>query len=234
MPSPTNSMNSFWSGIVLTAVAPEFSVNFRMTPDATISGLVFDEAGEAVRNAQVQIERVRRPGPNEGLRGTGGGSNALTDDRGHYELTGLQPGEYRLRVDAQPWYATRAQSRRSANGGSPAPPPDPSLDVVYAQTWYPAATDEASAETISLAGGEERQADFHLTPIPSIHLRIPIPAAAGGSNDADRPRGERAPMVTREGGTWFLNLNRGYGEWERVGYRWAQSGQLPGPRGEWR
>ena len=56
-----------------------------------------------------------------------------TDDRGRYEIGGLAPGIYRLRVQAQPWYAqNQAFLQRTVSGVVNAPPsPDPSLDMVY-------------------------------------------------------------------------------------------------------
>ena len=47
---------------------------------------------------------------------------------------------------------------------------------------------------VALSGGEERQADFHLTPIPSIHLKIPR-----GPEAAEGDRGSRTPVVQRGG-----------------------------------
>ena len=95
---------SFSSGVVLTDAAPSAAVTFRLAPDAVLSGVVFDEAGEPVAAAQVQAQDVTA-GSNDRLAGL-----AQTDDRGHYELAGLAPGGYRLRVDARPWYASGSGS----------------------------------------------------------------------------------------------------------------------------
>jgi hypothetical protein len=195
---------NFWAGIALTPAVPEINLTFRMTPDAVISGIVFDEAGEPVRNAQVAVAPVRPAVQNQNTRRIAMAANAQTDDRGRYELTGLNPGEYKLKVDARPWYATGTGGiglmRQPVGGNSAsAPSPDPSLDLVYPETWYPAATSETEAEPLTLTAGELLQADFHLTPVPSIHLRVPRPPAPA-SSDEDQPRGVRAPMVTRENG----------------------------------
>jgi hypothetical protein len=82
------------------------------------------------------------------------------------------------------------------------PSPDPSLDYVYPITWFPGTDEEASADTIKLADGEERQADFHLTAIPSVHLKVPRtdPVNPPGPGD-QRPRQQvRQATVTRVGG----------------------------------
>jgi hypothetical protein len=163
----------FSSAIVLTADAPTKELEFRLSPEATITGVVLDEAGEGVRNAQIMLQSVppRSPGgpePAAAMRGVTG-----TDDRGRYELTNLAPGEYRLSVTAQPWYAARPQIQRG--GTNDASGLDPSLDFAYAQTWFPGVDDAARAEVIKLRAGDTRQADFNLIPIPSIHLRILVP-----------------------------------------------------------
>ncbi|HKV24921.1 MAG TPA: carboxypeptidase regulatory-like domain-containing protein [Candidatus Acidoferrum sp.] len=56
---------------------------------ATLSGVVTDPQGLAVRGAKVTITNP----------GTGAERSAVTDDGGHYKVVGLQPGTYRVSVD---------------------------------------------------------------------------------------------------------------------------------------
>src|SRR6185312_14032246 len=49
------------------------------------------------------------------------------------------------------------------------------LDVTYPLTWFPGVADQKLAETLTVNAGDTRQADFHLLPIPSIHLLINPP-----------------------------------------------------------
>ena len=100
------------SAIVLTADAPTKDIEFRISPEASIVGVVLDEAGEPIRNAQVSLVSVPPPvpgGPQPAGNARGG---ARTDDRGMYELPNLAPGDYRLTVHAQPWYACAGGPRR--------------------------------------------------------------------------------------------------------------------------
>lgn len=168
----------FSSAIVLTAEAPTKDIEFRLSPEASIVGVVLDEAGEPVRNAQVALEALPRPSPGgpRAVINTRGGA-AHTDDRGMYELPNLSPGEYRLSVRAQPWYAANAQASRGGDNDSASL--DPSLDFAYPATWFPGVSDPALGETIVLHAGDTRQADFHLVPIPSIHVRILTPPRVG-------------------------------------------------------
>jgi hypothetical protein len=182
----------FFSGIVLTAEAPTADVEFRLSPEASIVGQVLDEAGEPVRNAQIMLQNVPTPTPGgpQPAGGTRGGGR--TDDRGMYELPNLAPGDYRLSVHAQPWYVVNMQQMRVANDADTTSL-DPSLDFAYPVTWFPGVSDSALAETIVLHAGDTRQADFHLVPIPSIHLRILMPPRA--SNGPNAPPVPAFPLV---------------------------------------
>jgi hypothetical protein len=185
---------AFASSVVLTPGSPTIDIRFTLSPEATIKGLVVDEAGEPVRDAQILLYLVPPPSP-EGRRaagGTGGTrANARTDDRGVYELANLSPGSYRLLVRAHPWYAEATQqSGPSVADGSPL---DASLDLAYPPTWFPGISDLATAETIVLHAGDTRQADFHLVPIPSIHLKIVPPAGAVGA--VNGRQGQAFPIV---------------------------------------
>ena len=177
----------FSSSIVLTAESPTIDIRFTVSPEASIKGFVLDEAGEPVRDAQVALQLVPTVTPGSPRVAGAARETALTDDRGIYEFTDLPPGGYRLLAQAHPWYAEVSQN------GSSATAVDPSLDFAYPLTWFPGNSDVATAETIVLNAGDIRQADFHLVPIPSIHLKIaPAPRAADASNGR---QGEVFPIV---------------------------------------
>ncbi|MEO6806391.1 MAG: carboxypeptidase-like regulatory domain-containing protein [Edaphobacter sp.] len=193
------------SAIVLTAEAPTKNIEFRISPEASIIGLVLDEAGEPVRNAQITLQRVPRPTPGgpQPLGATRG--NARTDDRGMYELPNLLPGEYRLSVHAQPWYAAVGQALRGNNNDASSL--DPSLDVAYPTTWFPGVADPVLAETIALHAGDTRQADFHLIPIPSIHMRILLPPPVDtGSNTPPVRAFPVVQQINPGGGPRFMQV----------------------------
>lgn len=201
---------AYSSAIVLTAEAPTMDIEFRLSPEASITGVVLDEAGEPVRNAQVTLQTVPPPTPGgpEPIGNTRG--VARTDDRGMYELANLSPGAYRLSLHAQPWYAVNSQNGRG-NETDPSAL-DPSLDFAYPVTWFPGVADPALAETIELHAGDTRQADFHLVPIPSIHMRILVPPRT--TNGSTSPLGSSAfPVVqqmTPGGGQGFVGITTRY------------------------
>lgn len=140
---------------------------FRLVPSSMIFGFVIDEANEPVRNSQVQLYRKRAS--DSEAQGWQHANTAMTDDRGRFEFAGLNPGEYYLSVTARPWYAEHSNQMGNVISDTSA---NPDLDVTYATTFYPGATDPAAAEPIALKGGDQVQADMPLSPIPAVHLRI--------------------------------------------------------------
>lgn len=169
---------NYSSAVILTNAAPVVDLVFRLPPESSIRGEVRDEAGEAVRNARVGLLSQQLPNPGETTDPFRARAFTQTDDRGMYEFANLPPGKYRVMVEARPWYANTNQSRRfnvpvaspEANASL-----DPSLDVTYQLTWFPGVDDALQAETLALRAGDDRRADFHLVPIPAIHLRIVPP-----------------------------------------------------------
>ena len=166
--------NGYSSAVVLTESAPRFNLEFRMTPGSVIQGFVLDEAGEAVRGANVALVYLPPPAPDNQHRLPQSRAQQMTDDRGFYKFALIARGSYEVRVSAHPWYATAASSfgfsapidAATANTG-----PDP-LDVVYPTLWYPGATDPTAATPIILRGGETQEANFRLLPVPGSHLHI--------------------------------------------------------------
>ncbi|HZY62775.1 MAG TPA: carboxypeptidase regulatory-like domain-containing protein [Edaphobacter sp.] len=186
-----NEHEEFSSGIVLTTAVPTMDLRFRIAPEGVITGKVLDEAGEPVRRARVSLLKLAAGGADEAQPQARTRGAATTDDRGVYEFDNLPPGDYRIRVQAQVWYAVAAQpQRQGVNEGSEA---DPSLDVVYPLTWYPGTSDANEAETISLRAGDNHEADLQLHPVPSMHLRI-MPSAEVAANGR---RIQAYPMVER-------------------------------------
>jgi hypothetical protein len=194
----------FFTGVVLTAKEPVYTMTFRAVPDAVLSGTVTDEAGEPVRDAQVSLFVVHPEAAQTLSAALTQREMRTTDDRGHYEFARLDAEvRYKVRVMAHPWYASPPTV--GAPGTVEAAALDPSLDVVYPVTWYPGVGDDAAAEAITAHPGERLQADFRLFPVASAHLVIPasaLPALAlqtvgqaGGGDAGQRMGGVPRPMA---------------------------------------
>ena len=182
--------DQFATAVVLTSAAPAMDIRFALSPNAEIGGVVTDEAGEAVRGAQVSLIKMRVNVPGDAEPPMTMSRSATTDDRGMYEFDDLTPGNYRVCVQAQPWYAVAAGRRVRSDRE---PPLDPSLDVAYSPTWFPGTDDPNAAEMLTVKGGDVREADVRLTPVPSVHILVdPPPSTAPGAS-----RGGYMPTVQR-------------------------------------
>jgi hypothetical protein len=154
----------FNSAIVTGAGQRTEDLIFRLTPGASMRGVVTSDGGDPVENAKVLL--FLKP-HNPGARITQK-AETTTDDTGAYDFGDLTPGEYYLAVTAQPWYALH----HSAAGPHQRPESDPSvaLDVAYPITFFDSTTEEASATPISLAGGSREEANINLRAVPALHL----------------------------------------------------------------
>jgi carboxypeptidase family protein len=191
----------FTTSVVLTERAPTYDVLFRLAPDSAITGVILDEGSEPVRQAQISVFSVPRPEAGGVHPPAIRAGATMTDDRGRYEASGLAPGDYRISVQARPWYAAGAIPGRLM--GPDTPQLDPSLDVVYPITWFPGALDEHSAGIVTLHDGETREADIQLVPIPSVHLQVagqPPVVARVEAGGVRVNQGVRFPQVERVSG----------------------------------
>lgn len=175
---------SLSTGIVLTAAHPSIEVSFLIAPANAVTGTVVDEAGEAVRDAKVTLLATDKE-PAYAFR------TSQTDDRGLYEFDDLPPGTYLVGVQARPWYAAALNTLRRSNAAPGSEPAiEPELDVAYPITFFPATANVESATPLRLSGGLVEEAEIHLTPVPSIHLRLP-----GGSVPLPMDRSGNDPSL---------------------------------------
>jgi hypothetical protein len=164
---------SFNTAIVTGEGQDTTELVFRLTPEAVLRGVVTDDGGDPVFNAQVLLSRrVREHGQS---LATPHADMATTDDTGAYEFTNLAPGEYLLAVKAEPWYAThRSASSSPARVRSQG---ETALDVAYPVTYFDSTTDEAAATPIVLGGGSREEANVSLHAMQALHVSADVPPA---------------------------------------------------------
>ena len=155
----------------------------RLTPGAYILGRVLDENEEPVRRANVSLYIVNHE---EGASRVVRNRDAVTDDRGAFELGPLIPGTYYVSVRAEPWYAVHPPQKAEPAVRQVPPHVDPALDVAYPVTYYGDATNADSAASIRVLGGERLEADVHLAPVPALHLLFHVPQS--GANFTSPPQ----------------------------------------------
>ena len=152
---------------------PEFATDklvFRLMPMAMIAGHVLDESGEPVRSARVRLFLEDHSGGMSRVMAVNG---ATSDDRGYFDISALRPGTYFVSVSATPWYAVHPPSLQSA--GDSGKGVSPGLDVAYPTTYYGGATEAESATPIELKGGDRREIDVRMSPVPALHLVFRMP-----------------------------------------------------------
>jgi hypothetical protein len=159
------------TAIVTGADQDTVHIVFRLTPGASLHGVVSADGGDPVEGASVMLflkPRNHVPGARISRA-----SETTTDDAGSYEFDGLAAGEYLLAVKAAPWYALNRSAAESRQ--RPADDPAAALDVAYPVTYFDSTTDESSAAGIALAGGSSDEANVNLRAVPALHLTVESP-----------------------------------------------------------
>jgi len=169
-----NQHEQFSTAIAVGPNIQSTGIIFRMYPDGVIAGTVLDEQNEPVRQAHVMLFRS---GLWDGTNATHAVAQTMTDDRGMYRFSSTPPGTYYVAVTAQPWYSENYVSQPMLRGGESwqrysESDSSSEFDVTYPITYYNAATDPSAATAIVLQPGDRVVADFALTPVPALHLRL--------------------------------------------------------------
>ncbi|HKV48985.1 MAG TPA: carboxypeptidase-like regulatory domain-containing protein [Candidatus Acidoferrales bacterium] len=124
------------------------AITFRLEQTAVIDGHVYDEDGDPLQGAAVQI--LRRAYMN-GKRTMTTVNEVMTDDRGAYRMFGIEPGHYYV-------MASWGMGRMFADPGNRGEP-------TYAPVFYPNADSAERAAPIDLKPGDELPGmDFQLAP----------------------------------------------------------------------
>lgn len=120
---------------------------------AAITGRVFDEFGDSVAGARVQVLRYQMVQGSRRLMPTGIADQS--DDTGAFRLFGLTPGDYYVSA------SVRAL-----------PVDDPTIDAAgYAPTYFPGTGNVAEAQRVTLGLGQElTNISFALLPVRTVRV----------------------------------------------------------------
>lgn len=151
-----NAHERFSTAIAVGKGLDSTDLVFRLSPEGAISGVVADQAGEPVANAEVILYFS---GIADGIEVTRQQGKTTTDYEGAYHFGHLPPGRFLIAVIANPWYAW------DQKGGS-------QLDLAYPVTFYGDATDAESAAPIVLERGNKSTANIALHAVPALHVRV--------------------------------------------------------------
>jgi hypothetical protein len=125
---------------------------------SVIAGRVTDEFGDPLAGVLVQAQRYQYgPSGQRRLAYAGGTGLVQSDDRGEFRVYGLMPGDYVL--------SGSVRTPTFQSGGNPA-----TGGEGFAPTFYPATTNPAEAEAVSV--GIAQEVSIHLTLVPARLGRI--------------------------------------------------------------
>src|SRR4030095_29695 len=130
--------------ITVASAAELKDLNFKLIPQAVITGRVLDEEGEALARVQIQIMRRRFFRGKQQLMPMGGGQ---TTDTGDFRISDLAPGRC--------WVSATYRGRMMMFGEAPARNPGDKPEEEYVTTYYPSSIDQAGARPIDLDAGQE-------------------------------------------------------------------------------
>ncbi len=154
------------------------NIVFKLSPGATLRGVVTADGGDAVENARIML--FRKPGahrPDERITQI---DAAITDDTGSYEFSNLASGDYFVAVSADPWYALHDSPNQKRKATAETDEGKRALDVTYPITFFDSATEEGAATTISLASGGHDEANINLHAVPALRLTVDTPRKQDG------------------------------------------------------
>jgi hypothetical protein len=128
----------------------EFTANVALPRGSAIEGLLFDEFGDPAPGISVRVGRKQfAAGRQRIVPAEGPGQRAVTDDRGRYRISRLDPGEYYVMALSGVYVSEMAA------GG-------------FAPTYYPSVTDPLAATPISVSFGADANATFALNPARTL------------------------------------------------------------------
>ncbi|HEY3936146.1 MAG TPA: carboxypeptidase regulatory-like domain-containing protein [Bryobacteraceae bacterium] len=157
----------FSTAIVVGPAIDSAHIVFPLKAPCTISGTVFDDRGDPVRQALVHLLKKSVVQGRLRVRQSG---QKMTDSSGGFSFDGLAPGIYLLGVSGRPWYAINSINR---NPGMPVQDTSGiSRDVAYPLTYYSDTIDPAAATPIEISEGTQAKVQITLHAVPAVHVNM--------------------------------------------------------------
>jgi hypothetical protein len=111
-------------------------VDFAMPRAGAVEGHLVDEFGDPAPSIVVQISRLEYAAGRRRLMPSAPGQRQVSDDKGHFRVYGLQPGDYYVSA------VSGAFTEQNETGG-------------FAPTYYPGTPDLASAQRVRVGFGKD-------------------------------------------------------------------------------
>lgn len=130
-------------------------IDLRLPRGGVVTGVVLDEFGEPVPDAQVVALRQQYLAGRRRLMPVG--RTATTNDIGAFRLFGLTPGSYYLSVSSRDFFVMTSNRTDDRTG--------------YAPTYYPGTSDVSSAQRLTVGGGQTLN-DINISLVPTQTAQV--------------------------------------------------------------
>lgn len=133
------------------------AIQLKLTPHSVILGRVYDQDGDPIENAQVQVMRYTYPRGGRQLSMVASGS---TNDLGEYRVAGLAPGRYYVSATGRGGLVALLNGRAGRGalkglfGGPDAAPAEQNPEE-YVTTYYPRTLESSAATPLDMVAGSE-------------------------------------------------------------------------------
>jgi hypothetical protein len=130
-------------------------LSIKLWPEAIIWGRVLGKDGEPLENASIRVEKPGSSPARMYLRQ----HSVMTDEDGNFRIAELPPGEYVVALLAGN-VSRRMLGSRSVQG----------VEAYPAIVYYPAGSEESSAEPVKLSAGQHVELNFSVRPRPAYKV----------------------------------------------------------------
>ncbi|HWC96742.1 MAG TPA: carboxypeptidase-like regulatory domain-containing protein [Candidatus Sulfopaludibacter sp.] len=137
-------------------------VNWKLAPNAVITGKVLDVDGEPIQNAMVMPMLAAWE---KGKRLWAPAGQAMTNDQGEYRVANLKAGKYIV-------MASNLVNNVTSSLANSAKPATDKAEPGYVTTYYPGVSDQETASPVDVqVGGEVGRIDVHMVKVDSFRVK---------------------------------------------------------------
>jgi hypothetical protein len=172
-------LDQFFFQESLFSVGPNMKdAEVKLIPECQLVGRVVNGDNEPLSNIFVQImaEQILN-GRKQWMQRGGANTNA----NGQYRMENLPPGRYVVRTNSRAMFVNIPAMLQMAAERGESVPSNVDLNLGYPPTYFPNASDRASAQPLDVKPGEEAQADFTIRAQHGFHAGGTVTGMGGGS-----------------------------------------------------
>ena len=138
-------------------------LNWKLLPNAVITGKVLDADGEPIQNAMVMPMIAAY---DKGRKMWAPAGQGMTNDQGEYRVANLKAGKYIVMA------SNLVNNLTGSMTGAAAKPAEDKPESAYITTYYPSVAEQETASPVEVGvGGEVGRIDIHLVKVDSFRVK---------------------------------------------------------------